>query len=72
MGRDSDSYIGLQGAGAEIEFDIKHETERAYLLVSDDGKEFWMPKSAFDDDGMLLSRFKAMLEEKLETEKEGE
>jgi hypothetical protein len=65
MSRNSDPCIGLAGTGADTEFEIEHETERAYLLIADDGTKFWMPKSAFDEEGMLKKNFLAMLESKM-------
>jgi hypothetical protein len=64
----SGDYIGLKGTGAETELEIVHETERAYKLLAEDGSGFWMPKAAFDEDGMLVARFLPMLESKLEGE----
>jgi len=65
-------YIGLAGSGAdeEIEF-VTHgidggpvETDKAWRLRYD-GHEFWMPKSAFSDDGMLYLWAVPMFEEKV-------
>jgi hypothetical protein len=66
MSYQEERYIGLRGSGNETEYDIVRETERALLLRDDYGTEFWMPKSAFESDGTLKTRFYNMLEEKLE------
>lgn len=50
----SEHDIGIGDSGAENEFPIKRETAKAYLLIGEDGKEFWMPKSAFNEEGLLF------------------
>jgi hypothetical protein len=30
---------------ADIDCQLKHETEKAYLIIDADGKEAWVPKS---------------------------
>ncbi len=60
------AHIGLKGTGNDVELDIVRETERAYLLLHDDGTQVWMPKSAFDEEGNLKDWAVPMLEEKLE------
>jgi hypothetical protein len=71
-GKTSDT-IGLDGTGADVELTIvckgidgpPIETDRAWRLRYE-GREFWFPKSAFDDDGMLFMWAVPMLQEKIE------
>lgn len=53
----------------EIDVDVKHETDKAYL-VSDGDKEAWIPKSAVSDyceeDGRITS---IIISERLAIEK---
>jgi hypothetical protein len=49
-----DYYIGLQGSpGVDGELEILKETEKAYHLKDELGREFWLPKSCFESDGTL-------------------
>jgi hypothetical protein len=68
MSNNQERYIGLSGSGNETEFDIVKETEKAYLLKDEYDHQFWMPKSAFDDDGSMKPNFYGMLESKLADE----
>lgn len=56
--------IGLQGSGADLEFDILNETQKAYHLQDNLGNVFWLPKSVFDDDGTLTEYGEKLYEEK--------
>jgi len=51
-------------AGGELEVTL--ETDKAYLLQTEDDEEVWMPKSAFNDDSILEYWGEKMLIEKLE------
>jgi hypothetical protein len=35
----------------EVTADLKHETEKAYLLIFDGAHEVWVPKSQVEDHG---------------------
>lgn len=58
-------YAGLVGSGNDTELKIIRETEKAYLLLTDEDQKIWMPKSAFDDDGTLLEGFHKMYMSKI-------
>ena len=45
--------VGLENTGCAVELTIVRETDKAYLLEDDEGREFWLPKTAFDDHGEL-------------------
>ena len=66
MSHVEERYIGLAGTGNETELTIVRHTERAYQVQADDGATFWMPKSAFDDDGSLKPSFYTMFDENYE------
>ena len=57
--------VGLEGTGCAVELAIVRETEKAYRLRNWLDDEFWMPKSAFDEDGELKPSYRAMYEDKL-------
>lgn len=59
-------YVGLSGTGNDVELDILKETEKAYLLLTEENEELWMPKSAFDDEGCLKESFEKMFCDKIE------
>lgn len=54
---------GLAGTGSDNELEIVKESEKAYYLRFD-GKQFWLPKAAFGDDGELTDWGYTLLEEK--------
>ena len=59
--------IGLKDSGNyDYELEITETTDRAYYLRTPNNEDIWMPKSAFDEDGMLLERYEDMLTGKLE------
>ncbi len=65
--------IGLKGSGADEELNVVRETPKAYLL--DDGwsgLEVWLPKKAFDDNGVLNSWGERMYLDKVEGNNGGE
>jgi hypothetical protein len=58
--------IGLKGSGSYVfELEILRETERAYLVETEDGEQVWLPKSAFDN-GELSRWGRQILINKLE------
>lgn len=65
MSRGEVSGCGFKGTGADVELTLVRETERAYLVEVEGEGEAWLPKSAFTEDGMLLSWGARLLEEKL-------
>lgn len=60
-------YIGITGSGADYELSITHETAKAYLLKTWMGEEVWLPKSCFDQDGLITSKGHELLLNKLES-----
>ena len=64
MKQNNERFIGLRGTGNETEYDIVLETDKAYRLKADDGFTFWMPKSAFEEDGSIRRTYYWMLDEK--------
>lgn len=59
--------IGLKDSGNyDYELEIIKTTDRAYYLRTPNNEDIWMPKSTFDETGMLLERYEDMLTEKLE------
>ena len=70
MPQRTSDYIGLEGTDADVELSIQRETDRAYLLLAEDGQTVWMPKEAFDGDGMLYKWAVPILEQKLAGEEE--
>lgn len=61
------SNVGLEGTGCEIEFEIVHETERAYKLTTDFIDDcIWLPKSGFNDDGYIYEWAHSILVSKME------
>ncbi len=57
-------YIGLSGSGAELEFNVLAETQKAYKLKDNLDNVFWLPKSVFDDTGILNNYGERLYEEK--------
>ncbi len=59
-------YVGLAGSGNDYELEVLRETSKAYLLRSWHGEELWLPKTAFESDGMITEWGYKMLLDKLE------
>ncbi len=59
-------YVGLKGSGADYELELVHETAKAYLVKSWHGEEVWLPKSCFENDGMITENGYKLLLNKLE------
>lgn len=57
--------VGLENTGCAVELVIVKSTPSAYLLMDDEGREFWLAKSAFDEYGELTERGMRMYEDKL-------
>ena len=57
--------VGLEGSNSEVELKIIRQTPAAYLLEDDEGTQFWLAKSAFDEYGELTERGMKMYEDKL-------
>ena len=58
--------IGLKDTDCDEELAIIAETPGAYLLEDELLHEIWMPKSAFDEDGIMHSWGEKLYLEKLE------
>ncbi len=59
-------FIGMEGSGCDVEFDVVRTTEKAYLIQFM-GKEFWFPLQAVADDGELTPYGYRLWAEKVET-----
>jgi hypothetical protein len=47
-------YIGFEGTGCEVEFNLIKETQKAVLVeTTGDHVQVWIPKSVIEDDGSL-------------------
>jgi hypothetical protein len=58
-------FIGMKGTGCDIEFKVVKETAKAYLVKDELNNEVWLPKSAFEDNGVLSDWGKKLYQEKL-------
>ena len=59
--------IGLKGSGCDVELITDFETDKAYqVVVEDTGEIIWMPKSAFDEHGILTDWGEKILTKNLE------
>lgn len=47
--------IGLSGSGADYELTVHHETAKAYLVMTWMGEKVWLPKTCFDEDGIITT-----------------
>lgn len=64
---DLEEFVGLVGTGADVELEVVRETDRAYLLLEPYGKEIWLPKSVFDEEGVLKKFGLKLFHEKVES-----
>lgn len=46
---------GLAGSGNDIEFEVEHETQKAYKLYDGKGTTFWLPKACVDENGTFTT-----------------
>lgn len=49
-------YIGIKGSNADYELNVIHETSKAYLVESWLNDKVWLPKSCFDEEGILTEK----------------